>query len=350
MSGVDPRRLRKTEIGPAHDGRHGASTPEFPSDKSLQRGRNKADTESRPSFEQATPIPGQRISSEFSTKQLLKASRRRLPAPDRWSKPKILPRAVGGVLFALPIIAVVVGFSIALGCSRCYSNESGSQVEVPERFSISDTLRQSPTRWTGLALFALTSICGAIMGGFRHVQIRDICMDPFPKLLALNTVSAYFGVSFCILLAASSAVPPADPGSAIVPVRLAITVCLVASIVMYLVIQHGWIERVLVKEKVIRAVSHNLRFLLLLVAGIAEIALIPVTAVKIYMFDSEGSSGAAIIGTLHLVLEFSAILHLTAAVGLTDFGSVSVNLTKLEKLQSITYNGSVGVISQKNLA
>lgn len=86
--------------------------------------------------------------------------------PDRWSSSKKVPRGVGVLAFMVANCAVILGFSLSFGCRACYGSR-GSQVHIPDQFAVTDTLRESPTRWIGLVLFTCSTLLLVLLGWFR---------------------------------------------------------------------------------------------------------------------------------------------------------------------------------------
>lgn len=261
---------------------------------------------------------------------------------DSWSSSKGGRRAVGILVFTIAHCTVALGLGLSIGCRACYGAH-GSDVDFPSQFTVSDTLREPPTRWIGLGLFVISAVLAALLFWLRHQQIQDLCDLAFPGLLRANCLSLPFGVSSCVLFIAVVTIPPSFDLSALFILRMGALSLGIVCLAMYLIIQCGWIERHMVKTEVIAASSHKLRKVLLILGGTMAFIAFPLVVIRkeISSATGEHSSSALVVGVLLLFLEFGSASLVMAAVCLTDFGSMGVNLSKLQKLQKTTYMASL---------
>lgn len=160
-------------------------------------------------------------------------------------------------------------------------------------------------------------------------------------------MSTVFGILSCVLLAITVAFPPSADGSVLSLVRLSLLALGAITAVLYLVIQYGWIERSLMRAKVIGNLSHKLRLALFIIGGVLAIAALP-----LLLFRNElaagGTDKAKLISIFLLMFEFGSMAHVVAGISLTDFGSMPINLTRLETLSKTSYVASTGVIPWYN--
>ncbi|GMH44138.1 hypothetical protein BSKO_12072 [Bryopsis sp. KO-2023] len=298
--------------------------------------------------------------STFSTRTTKSLLNRR--STDDWVPSRPIPRGVGVAAFVLPVVAVVLGYSISLGCRECYEG-GDSQVYVPEQFAISDTFRKSPTRWTGLALTSLTSMCLCVLGWYRHFQILSLCHPLFPKLVFKSLRSGVVWAAFCFFLILAGAFPPGESGGWRSKGHLGVTVVTIVLFAAYSFIQVVQVERVLVTHQLISRSMHVLRVRLIVVALVCVAITLPLLIIQNWLHgdaarnpklsdpngvspsqehdqgkdlaEEKPSSRVPAVGTLLMIFQFGSLLHAVAAVGLTDFSSMSFNSTKLQSLLGV---------------
>lgn len=283
--------------------------------------------------------------SECLSRNLIRTEICLTPCGSEWTYSNPRARIIGVLMFLVAISAIAVGFALSFGCPSCYG-EQGPQVDFPDQFALSDTLKHSPSRWTGLGLFSLTAILTVALGWYRHIQIRTLCDHAFPVLFRPNCVSAFFGISSCLLFMAVIAIPSLNDSPILAFVRLGLLLLAVTALVMYALIQCAWIERVLIREEIIRRTSHRIRFVALLMGALLAAAAFPLLLIRKDMTTetTDNFHQSLAVGALLLAFECGSLLHCLAAIGLTDFASMSVNQSKLESLAKTTYLASASIV------